>query len=535
MNKLTWLLILLPSLLFSQNSSRTFGVIVMSEKNKIESFINSIAAGRNRDVSYKQLGHLTSTYLITSSNDADIYKACQNDKDVIAFEYNYELKPRNKPNDTKINDQYYLSIIKAFETWDVTTGGKDYKGKDIIIGVVDDGYLLTHEDLKDNFYINPDELPNDNKDNDGNGYKDDYIGWNTRTGTGTHDEKSHGTNILGVLGAKGNNSTGISGINWNIKILPVTTGTFVSNVIEAYEYLLAERKQYNQSGGTKGSNILVTSYSGGLANAFASDHPIWCSIYDKLGAEGVLNVGATTNEDVNVEEVGDMPSTCTSPYLLIVNSTNKLDQKDASTGVGVVSVDMSAPGERILTTDLISKGLYKTESGTSLSTPMVAGAAALLHSVKCEAFNTLVVDDPKAAALVIKDVLMTTSDKISSLQGKTVSGGRLNLSAALQKILIDFCSKELSPKGDLKINAVSWTENGLSLDYISPDSQELILKIFDYAGKEVFQTVVTPPVFGKKSFNIQPDIYLPGMIYFAALISGNNIASRGFNTKDPTK
>ncbi|MBL0099510.1 MAG: hypothetical protein IPP49_05160 [Saprospiraceae bacterium] len=85
MNKLTWLLILLPSLLFSQNSSRTFGVIVMSEKNKIESFINSIAAGRNRDVRYKQLGHLTSTYLITSSNDADIYKACQNDKDVIAF------------------------------------------------------------------------------------------------------------------------------------------------------------------------------------------------------------------------------------------------------------------------------------------------------------------------------------------------------------------------------------------------------------------------------------------------------------------
>ena len=138
--------------------------------------------------------------------------------------------------------------------------------------------VSTIKDSLGNVRTDIDSYSDNNKDNDGNGYKDDYIGWNTRTGTGTHDEKSHGTNILGVLGAKGNNSTGISGINWNIKILPVTTGTFVSNVIEAYEYLLAERKQYNQSGGTKGSNILVTSYSGGLANAFASDHPIWLSL-----------------------------------------------------------------------------------------------------------------------------------------------------------------------------------------------------------------------------------------------------------------
>ena len=148
--------------------------------------------------------------------------------------------------------------------------------------------------IRDSIYSNPDEIPGDIIDNDNNGYKDDVAGWNTRTNNGVHDTKSHGTNILGVMGAKGNNQKGISGVNWNIKILPVTTGNLVSDVIEGYEYILAEKKQYNNSGGTKGSNIVVSSYSGGLSKAFAADFPIWCGIYDKLGLEGILNVAATT-------------------------------------------------------------------------------------------------------------------------------------------------------------------------------------------------------------------------------------------------
>jgi len=525
-----------PFLMLGQSPRKSKGVIVQCEPKYILEIIYSIDQKRQSEIKYKSLGSLAGLFLLTSDmNDTSLFDLTKNNPRITAIEYNFELEQRLKPNDSKINEQYYLGLIKAYEAWDITTGGKGYTGKDIVIGVIDDGYELSHEDLSSNIYNNPDEIPGDNIDNDNNGYKDDVSGWNTRTNNGIHDTKSHGTNILGVMGAKGNNQKGISGVNWNIKILPVTTGNLVSDVIEGYEYILAEKKQYNSSAGVKGSNIVVSSYSGGLSKAFAADFPIWCAVYDKLGMEGILNVAATTNENDNVEEVGDMPSTCTSPYLIIVNSTNQADEIDASTGYGNVSVDISAPGERILTTDLMSKGLYKTESGTSLSTPMVAGAVALLYSIKCQAFNALLTQDPKNAALSIKSILLNSTDKKSTLAGKTVSEGRMNISKSVSKILENYCSLELAPVGNLKINAVTWTNGMLNVNYISEDAKEITLKLFDISGKLVFTDKFFPPVFGEKKLSIQPDIQLPGMIYYVSLFSENKVASKGFNVQDPTK
>lgn len=530
------LLLVIPFLISGQTTTRSKGIIVQCEPKNISAFIQSIHQKRQSDIKYKSLGSQAGLFLLTSDLfDTTLYDLCKDHPLITALEYNYELEQRIKPNDSKINEQYYLSLIKAYESWDITTGGKGYNGKDIVIGVIDDGYDLNHEDLITNIYSNPDETAGDNIDNDNNGYKDDVFGWNTRTNNGIHDIKSHGTNILGVLGAKGNNQKGISGVNWNIKILPVTTGNLVSDVIEGYEYLLAEKKQYNLSGGTKGSNIVVSSYSGGLSKAFAADFPIWCGIYDKLGSEGIINVAATTNENDNVEEVGDMPSTCTSPYLVIVNSTNQADEIDASTGFGTVSVDISAPGERILTTDLMSKGLYKTESGTSLSTPMVAGAVALLYSIKCQAFDALITQDPKNAALIVKSILLSSTDKKATLTGKTVTEGRLNISESISKILEDYCSLELSPVGNLKINAAKWTNGMLNVDYISEDTKEITLKLFDPSGKLVYTQTFIPPVFGEKKLSIQPIVQLPGMFYYVSLFSENKVASKGFNVQDPSK
>ncbi len=538
MNYISSILILLiiPFLMIGQSPRKSKGVIIQCDPKYISEIIPSIDQKRQSDIKFKSLGSLGSLFLLTSTmDDTSLFDLCKHHPGITAIEYNYELEQRLKPNDTKINDQYYLGLIKAYEAWDITTGGKGYTGKDIVIGVIDDGYDLMHEDLSSNIYSNPDEIPGDNIDNDNNGYKDDVTGWNTRTNNGVHDTKSHGTNILGVMGAKGNNQKGISGVNWNIKILPVTTGNLVSDVIEGYEYILAEKKQYNNSGGTKGSNIVVSSYSGGLSKAFAADFPIWCGIYDKLGLEGILNVAATTNEKDNVEEVGDMPSTCTSPYLIIVNSTNQADEIDAATGYGNVSVDISAPGERILTTDLMSKGLYKTESGTSLSTPMVAGAIALLYSIKCQAFDALLTQNPKDAALAVKSILLSTTDKKSTLAGKTVSEGRMNISKSMSKILDEYCSLELAPVGSLKVNRVSWTNGVLNVDYISEDAKEITLKLFDTSGKLVFTDKIIPPVFGEKKLSIQPGIELPGMFYYVSLFSENKVASKGFNAQDPTK
>jgi subtilisin family serine protease len=480
-------------------------------------------------VKVELLSQSADIYLITSTyDDKALFDIVKKQRGVQALEFNYQLEKRIKPNDPRLSEQYYLNLIKAPETWEIITGGKDYEGKDIVVGIIDDGFELAHEDLQDNIYTNPDEIPNDGKDNDNNGYKDDVNGWNIRSSTATHDVKSHGSYILGAIGAKGNNLKGISGVNWNVKLLPVTIGSVVSDVIKGYEYLINEKTQYISSGGTKGSNIVVTNYSGGLAKAFAADHPTWCAIYERLGALGTLSVAATSNDNDNVEVVGDMPSTCSSPYLIVVNSTNKADEKDASTGFGNVSVDISAPGELILTTELTSKGKYKTESGTSLSTPIVAGAVALLYSIKCSSFSSFVKSDGKNAALAVKDIIMSSVDKKSSLAGKTVSGGRINISNALQQLLKEYCTKELAPVGNLKINQVAFDLGQLTLDYLSPDTKELSVYIYDTSGKLVYSSSFLPPVFGVKKITLNTDQYLAGMFYYCTLTDGQNVVSRGF-------
>ena len=529
MRQLLWLLLFIPMLSQGQSDQSTNGVIVKVDKYAISDLMNKYALNRS-DLSlrYIKSALLDDTYLITNGDDKNLLQWCLLQKEVVAAELNYKLSPRIKPNDTRLSDQYYLNLINAYNAWDITNGGTDFAGKEIIIGVVDDGYDLQHEDLSGNIYLNPDEIAGDNKDNDSNGFIDDVNGWNQRTKNGVHDLKSHGTNILGVLGAKGNNQKGIAGINWNIKILPVTTGTYVNDVIESYGYLLKEKELYNKSGGLKGSNILVINYSGGLNNAFATDHPIWCGMYDKLGKEGILSVASTTNEDTNVEVEGDMPSTCTSPYLLIVNSTNKADEKDFSTGYGNVSIDIAAPGEKILTTDLKTKGTYKTESGTSLSTPMVAGAAALLYAIKCANFHAFSLTNKSEAVLAVKDALITGADQKTTLRSKNVSEGRLNIFNSMNKILGKYCDGEVSPKGDLKISSLILNENRLFIDYITPDNNETELKIFDSSGKEIYRTTFYPPFFGEKKLEILINKDLSDIYYFVSLFSGKQVASKGF-------
>lgn len=533
MYRVLLLIFILPLVLSAQTGER-HGVIARLSDGDTRKAISGLSERMIGNPVLTYLGQHVDAYLIEAEVDDELlYRYCLSDPNILDVEINAVLSPRVKPNDPRVTEQYYLSLIKAFEAWETTTGGVSYTGKKIVIGIVDEGFDIQHEDLAANIYTNPDEIEGDNIDNDNNGYTDDIKGWNTRTSKPVHDIKSHGTNVIGVLGARGDNGKGISGINWNISLLPVTTGFLVSDVLKGYDYLLNERKLYNQSGGTKGSNIVVINYSGGLSNAFAADYPIWCGLYDKMGAEGIVNVAATTNENDNVEIVGDMPSTCNSPYLIVVNSTDKTDEKDPVTGYGNISVDISAPGDRILTTDTQAKGLYRTETGTSLSTPIVAGAAALLMSIPCEAINTLATDDPPSAALAIKQVLMDNTDKKSSLQNKTVSGGRLNIDASIKDMINKFCTVELAPKGKLNVVNAVWTDQELTVRYVSPDAQALQAVIYDPAGREVYRSSVTPPVFGEKVFTLNPGRQLPGMLYFVALIHGTDMATRGFNVQDP--
>lgn len=526
MNKLIFTLLLLPILLLAQSDDRTYGVIFQFQGKNLGPLSQELTH-LFPTAKLSLLGNFTQSYLVESDNDALVFGLLKKRSDVKTVGYNFEVKTRIRPNDSRLSELYHLNLIRAFEVWDSTTGGTNHKGEDIVIGILDDGFEMNHEDLKNNLYTNPDEIPDDGKDNDGNGLIDDYQGWNVRTGNKIHDLHSHGTNILGVIGAEGNNNIGITGINWRIKMMPVTIGNFVSEVIKGYEYLIGERRLYNTSGGTKGANIVVTSYSGGLDRKFAKDFPAWCELYDIMGNEGMLNICSTTNDDSNVEEVGDMPSTCASDYLLVVSSTNRVDEKDEVTGYGNVSVDISAPGEQILTTDLISRGLYKKVSGTSLSTPIVSGAAALLYSYKCASFHDFVKSNGPGAALSIKNILMTTVDKKETLRSRSVSEGRVNILSAMNKLISLYCNDQL------KLLNVTYINDGLDLVYTGKDGAEIRAIIFDASGRQVLSTTFTSDSNTQKKQTIRLDNPLQGMIYFVSLMEGENIQSKGFNANLP--
>src|SRR5690606_21042813 len=161
--------------------------------------------------------------------------------------------------------------------------------------------------------------------------------------------KDHGTWVSSIIGAEGDNSTGVAGINWDVKLLPISGVTNKARILVAYDYIYRMRKAYNDSNGEEGAFILVTNYSGGIDKQFGSDpsNQPWCNYYDLMGLEGILSVVATVNDDINVDVEGDMPSTCSSPYVVAVTNLNQMGSKPNRAGYGNVSIDLGAPGENI--------------------------------------------------------------------------------------------------------------------------------------------------------------------------------------------
>lgn len=510
-------------------AAQSAGYVIGYTGKSFEEVVNNFPNESNRNaIHWTPIGPYTQTYKVTIPTyvEPEFLAYLSKQTEVVGWDKDVRTQYRLRPNDPRLVEQYYLELIDVYRAWDITTGGTDFNGNDIVIAVIDDGFDISHEDLKGNIYINVNETPSDNIDNDNNGYIDDVYGWNTENNSGMHKIHSHGTNVIGVLGAEGNNATGISGINWKIKILPITTGATVSDVIKGYEYILAQKSLYVQSGGSKGINIVVSSYSGGVEGVFASDFPIWCDVYRKLGLQGVLNVSATTNSDINVDEEGDMPSTCPSDYLLVVSATDMLDEKDRITGYGSTHVDISAPGDKIMTTG-INAQKYTAVSGTSLSTPIVASAAGLLHSLSCENFYNYYKDDPSGGTLAIKNAIMTSVDKKQSLVGKTVSEGRLNIYGAILSLreAFDECIDIPSEKGALAINNAYAVDDVISLDFISPNENKMTIHLHDLVGKTLATQSHLPAKFGMKKATIKTPPLAAGL-YILSIIQDDEIASR---------
>ncbi|TXF89367.1 S8 family serine peptidase [Neolewinella aurantiaca] len=431
--------------------------------------------------SFEPLGRRLNTWLLTYDfnvySEAELRRKYWPDPAVVYLQRNHFIERRATPNDLRYDDQWQHvnsgqinGLIGADHNvesaWDITTGGVTINGDTIVVAVIDDGVDTDHEDIAPNLWINRDEIPGNGIDDDNNGYIDDYHGWNTSEDTsnieaGQFDD--HGTSVAGLVGAKGNNEVGVAGMNWDIKLMIIKNNfiSLESEVIEAYSYALESRLLYDETNGTEGAYVVATNASWGRDFGNPDDAPIWCDLYDRLGEAGILNAGATANTNVDVDEDGDLPTACPSDYLISVTNLNTDNQKVNSAGFGLTSIDLGAYGRDAFTTDVGNN--YAYFGGTSASTPSVAGAIALLYSAPCANFGELLVSDPAAAARRVSAALLNNVAPNESLAGITVTGGALDVGAAMSDLMTacDACLAPTSfvaapPQGTADQITVSW-------------------------------------------------------------------------------
>jgi subtilisin family serine protease/subtilisin-like proprotein convertase family protein len=301
--------------------------------------------------------------------------------------------------------------IDAPEAWDLTVGTRS-----IVVGVIDSGVDYNHPDLAANIWTNPGEVAGDGVDNDGNGYVDDVHGYDFVNNDGDPmDDNGHGTHVSGTIGAVGNNSLGVVGVNWlsqimGLKFLGSNGSGPISAAVSALNYATMMRNNY-------GVNIRLTNNSwGGGAFSQAMSDAITAS-----GNAGMLFLAAAGNAASDIDATPYYPASYNLPSMIVVAATDSKDAIASYSNFGVNTVDLAAPGSSVLST--YPNNAYATMSGTSMATPHVSGAAALAWAYA-----------PDATYQQIKDALFDGVDTLPALAGLTATGGRLNIHNSLESL-----------------------------------------------------------------------------------------------------
>lgn len=316
---------------------------------------------------------------------------------------------------------------QAEKAWDAGYVG----AKSVFVGIVDEGIDITHPDLQDNIWTNPFEVAGDGIDNDGNGFVDDVHGWDfVNNDSSVYDgpDDDHGTHVAGTIGGAGGNGIGVAGVNWNVTMISTkflgTTGGYTSDAIKALDYLTDLKTRH-------GINIVASNNSwggGGYSSALhsaiirnATAGILFVAAAGNGGSDGVGdNNDSTANYPSNYSTLQGTSTTSAASYegVIAVAALTSTGTLASYSNYGATTVDIAAPGSGINST--LPGGTYGNYSGTSMATPHVTGTVALYAAAY-----------PGSTATTIRDAILGSARATTALAGKSVTGGRLDVAAAL--------------------------------------------------------------------------------------------------------
>jgi len=317
------------------------------------------------------------------------------------------------PNDPRYGEQWDWPKIDAPTAWSKSTGSHN-----VVVTDIDTGMDYNHEDLAANAWKNTEECKGKKGvDDDKNGYVDDCHGIDTINGDSDPiDDQGHGTHTAGTIGAVGNNGVGVTGMNWNVQVMPCKSHNSsgsgsVSSIIECFQYVKMEKVKY-------GFDIIATNNSYGSCPEACDNNPATKEAIAALVKPGVIMAFAAGNAPRDNDIRPNYPSNYDLPNIIGVAATDVNDGLASFSQWGLRSVDVGAPGVGVLST--FPDDTYGSISGTSMATPHVAGLAALLHA-----------GDKDLDWWAIRNLILAGGDKVSSLDGKTVSGRRINAAGSM--------------------------------------------------------------------------------------------------------